>query len=52
MTNAQKIRAMSDEELAEFLDRIHSYSRCRRWGNDCFPHWDVEEWLQQPAEEV
>lgn len=50
-TNADRIRAMGDEELAEFLDGIHSCSRCRRMGNDCFPHWNVEKWLKKPAEE-
>ena len=44
MTNAQKIRAMSDEELAKFLavtagDKIGGMAK----------FW--LEWLQQPAEE-
>ena len=48
MRNADKIRAMSDEELKEF---ICSNSQCKfckfeRWGR-C----DLLEWLQQPAEE-
>ena len=46
-TNADKIRAMSDEELKEF---ICSNSQCKfckfeRWGR-C----ELLEWLQQPAE--
>lgn len=47
-TNAQKIRAMSDEELKEF---ICSNSQCKfckfeRWGR-C----ELLEWLQQPVKE-
>ena len=46
MTNADKIRTMSDEELKEF---ICSNSQCKfckfeRWGR-C----ELLEWLQQPA---
>lgn len=51
MTNADRIRAMSDEELADFLEGINACSNCAKRGNSCFPHWDVLEWLQQPAEE-
>ena len=45
MTNAQKIRAMSDEELAKFLavtagDKIGGMAK----------FW--LEWLQQPAEDA
>lgn len=44
MTNADRIRAMSDEELSEFISRIEigdfgQQVYCRLW------------WLQQPAEE-
>lgn len=39
-TNAQKIRAMSDEELAEFLIDLADDGNLR-----------IREWLQQPAEE-
>ena len=41
-TNAQKIRAMSDEELAKLLC-------CAGWR--MFEHKECLEWLQQPAEE-
>ena len=44
MTNAQKIRAMSDEELAEFLFQV-GYDN--GWGMKEY----ALEWLQQPAEE-
>lgn len=39
-TNAQKIRAMSDEELAEFLIDLADDGNLR-----------IRDWLQQPAEE-
>ena len=40
LTNAQKIRVMSDEELAEFLIDLADDGNLR-----------IREWLQQPAEE-
>ena len=40
LTNAQKIRAMSDEELEEFLIDLADDGNLR-----------IREWLQQPAEE-
>lgn len=45
MTNADRIRAMSDEELAEFLYQV-GYDN--GWGMKEY----ALEWLQQPAEEV
>lgn len=49
MTNADRIRAMSDEELQKFLNSI--YSAGTRDGNmrDGFS-WDLE-WLRKPARE-
>ena len=44
MTNADRIRAMSDEELAEFLYQV-GYDN--GWGLEEY----ALEWLQQPAEE-
>ena len=44
MTNADRIRAMTDEELAEFL---HQAGYDHRWGLKEY----TLEWLQQPAEE-
>ena len=41
MTNADRIRAMSDEELAEFLIDLADDGNLR-----------IMEWLQQPAEEA
>lgn len=54
MTNADRIRAMSDEELAEFLDTCEARgyqdsSIARDSSGHCIA---MLEWLQQPAEEV
>ena len=40
LTNADRIRAMSDEELAEFLIDLADNGNLK-----------IMEWLQQPAEE-
>lgn len=40
MTNADRIRAMNDEELAEFLIDLADDGNLK-----------IREWLQQPAEE-
>ena len=40
MTHAQKIRSMSDEELAEFLIDLADDGNLK-----------IRDWLQQPAEE-
>ena len=52
-TNAQKIRAMSDEELAEFIKHIKVRAAlCKAVGNDdAFEELCSAEWLQKPAEE-
>ena len=62
MTNADRIRAMSDEEMAEFLERVHvdpcsaccdNLYWCRRNNAPepfCQKHLFI--WLQQPAEEA
>ena len=55
-TNADRIRAMSDEELADFLTeekwKCDNYRVCRECpryiGDCCLP---LGEWLQQPAED-
>ena len=56
MTNADQIRAMSDEELADF---INNHSICNiRTSYECKISYCgicsqcVLDWLQQPAEEV
>ena len=53
-TNAQKIRAMSDEELAEFIKHIKIRAAlCKAVkNNDAFEELCSAECLQQPAEEA
>ena len=65
LTNAQKIRAMSDEELSEFLTHMNptncqdcAFSHGWRCQPDSDDYSDFEKckegrkrWLQQPAEE-
>lgn len=57
MTNADRIRAMSDEELAKFLEsdvwRCDKYKACshcimRNEKGECM---SVFKWLKQPAED-
>ena len=52
-TNADRIRAMSDEELAEFIKHIKVRAAfCKAVkDNDAFEALCSAEWLQQPAEE-
>ena len=53
MTNADRIRAMSDEELVEFIKNIKVRAAlCKAVGNnDAFEELCSAEWLQMPAEE-
>lgn len=55
-TNADRIRAMSDEELADFLtkenwicDKYEVCKKCPRYIADCC--LPIDEWLQAPAGE-
>ena len=54
LTNAQKIRAMTDEELAEFLWNFNladvSTDKLGEFGPHMF-RYRLKEWLQQPCEE-
>ena len=54
MTNADRIRSMSDEELAEFLWDFNladvSTVKMGEFGPHMF-RYRLKEWLQQPAEE-
>lgn len=62
ITNADKIRSMTDEELAVFLDEFSGRCMdCEKLGPDtgcpiykggvfCLP-CDVMDWLKQPAKE-
>ena len=48
MTNADRIRALSDEELADFITNCGCYDHardCKASCKDC-----TMEWLKQPAE--
>lgn len=45
MTNADRIRAMTDEELAKWLDNFF-------WGHKKVNLFDIRKWLQQPAEKT
>lgn len=53
ITNADRIRAMSDEELANIMAGTpickERYMDCLKDGRDCEPC--LLEWLKQPAEE-
>ena len=57
MTNADRIRAMTDEELAKFIPNW-SYTNACKCGEkpyvDCNNECEkcVSEWLQQPAEDL
>ena len=54
LTNADRIRAMSDKELAEFLWNFNladvSTDKLGEFGPHMF-RYRLKEWLQQPAEE-
>ena len=54
LTNAQKIRSRTDEELAEFLWNFNladvSTVKMGEFGPHMF-RYRLKEWLQQPAEE-
>lgn len=53
MTNADRIRAMTDEELVEFIKNIKVRAAlCKAVkNNNAFEELCSAEWLQQPAEE-
>ena len=59
MTNADKIRSMSDEELVNFIMRLMGHAQCFAEGifpyHPCPQNTDCKQcgidWLQQPAEE-
>jgi hypothetical protein len=48
MTNADRIRAMTDEELKEFLC---SFTKCEVCQFEAWGGCELLKWLQQPAEE-
>ena len=54
-TNADRIRSMNDEELAEFLCGVHDEDD--EWAKFIdgyylpYDQYSIKEWLKQPAEE-
>lgn len=54
MTNADRIRAMTDEELCEFLSKCEFCDICEEGCENCSYNGDCErrlaDWLKQPAE--
>ena len=52
-TNADRIRAMSDDELGEFIKDVKIRAAfCKAVkNNDAFEELGSAEWLKQPAEE-
>ena len=61
MTNADKIRSMSDKELAEFLCGVYDDDNCGVYQEECgkfingttiidYDQHKIMEWLKQPAE--
>ena len=54
-TNADRIRAMSDEELCDFLGEYKFCDICVEGCDNCTYHGDCDkrllDWLKQPAEE-
>lgn len=50
MTNYDRIKAMSIEEMAKLLDDFTACNHCLRRGNKCFPYYDTKKWLEQKVE--
>ena len=54
-TNADRIRAMSDEELCEFLGQYSFFEMCDEGCDACAYKGDCEkrllEWLQEPVKD-
>ena len=47
VTQFDRIKAMSVEEMTDLIDSFRQCSNCRKNGNNCFPTFRTEEWLQQ-----
>lgn len=54
MTNADRIRAMDDEELAEFIEKCEAagYEDSSIAWRESGGTMDTLDWLKQPAEEI
>ena len=54
-TNADRVRAMSDEELCDFLYSYKFFEMCKEGCGECSYQGEcvrrLMEWLKQPAEE-
>lgn len=46
MTNFERIKNMTVEEMADLLDDFSQCSRCRKNGNSCFPVFNTKQWLE------
>ena len=51
LTNRQWLETFTDEEFAVWLESFNSCNRCMRQGNDCFSHFDIEDWLKREHRE-
>lgn len=62
LTNADRIRAMSDEELAEFLCGVYDVENGGVYQDECgkfingtlifdYDQYKIAEWLKQPADQ-
>lgn len=62
MTNAQHIRSMTDEELAEFLCGVYDDENCGVYQDECgkficgttiidYDQYKIADWLKQPYKE-
>ena len=50
-THADRLRSMSDEKLAEWLDGLRGCGTCNRYHNKQYPINETLDWLRQPAGE-
>ena len=51
MTNYERIKNMSVEEMANLIDSFRNCGHCRRYGNNCFPTFNTEQWLESEVDE-
>lgn len=51
MTNADRIRSMTDEELAEWLTTITTDAQKEVVESQCFVDYQWKEWLESEVEE-
>lgn len=51
MTNYERTKNMSVEEMADLIDSFRNCGHCRRYGNNCFPTFNTEQWLESEVDE-